>query len=343
MLSEIEYALLLGYELMQIYEAHVYIKSDFILRDFIQTINYFKTISSNCFENIEKDEIDNYCTYLNLRMGLDVREQKINRFTVKPNQAQRNYFKLLGNSLFGKFIQRSDVVDVKFVRSQEELSQSYFLSQTIDDFICPNENVCMLFLKKNVMKLPPNRKQNVYVGSQITAFARQTIHEHICKISALSDFKLYQVECDSIYFSGPENLPCPISLSHAIGDFKLEYKNVLSYYAFGPKHYSISTLNEDQSIQNISKFSGLCLKNEINENVLTPEIFDTYLAKFLENIECFCTFYHPVTKANFNLLTTSSNWQKFLFRNKVSKRRLVDKEDKESLTTYPFGYNPQFD
>ena len=44
----------------------------------------------------------------------------------------------------------------------------------------------MLF-KKNVFKLPPNQKQNVYIGSQITAFARETIYRQLQKVLAMPD------------------------------------------------------------------------------------------------------------------------------------------------------------
>ena len=56
MISEIEFALTLNYKILQIYEAHVFVDSQFILRDFIQKLNYFKTLNSNCLKNLQSTE-----------------------------------------------------------------------------------------------------------------------------------------------------------------------------------------------------------------------------------------------------------------------------------------------
>ena len=156
MISEVEFALSLGYKILQIYEAHVYVKSDFILRDFIQKINYFKTISSNCFQDLEtmKEKLD-CCAQLNDKMQLGDSNFQLSPDKIMPNSAQRNYFKLLCNALFGKFIQRRDQTNVVFIKSQEELNNLYFSGNVIDDFSCPNENVCMVFVKKKCFKITP--------------------------------------------------------------------------------------------------------------------------------------------------------------------------------------------
>ena len=49
MSSEIEFALHLNYQILQIYEVHIYLTKDFLLKNFIQKINFYKTISSDCF------------------------------------------------------------------------------------------------------------------------------------------------------------------------------------------------------------------------------------------------------------------------------------------------------
>ena len=340
MLSEIEFALERNYKILQIYEAHIYVTHNYILREFIQKLSYYKTINSDCFEEqFSELEKNNYCKFLNEKMQLQDRNFQIQINDIRPNVAQRNYYKLLSNSLFGKFIQRSDKSEIRFIKSQDELNSIYFSGQTIDDFICPNENICMLFLKKDSLKLPPNRKQNVYIGSQITAFARQTIYEHVEKISKLTQFKIFRVECDSIYFSGPTNENCPLQISHAIGDFKVEYsKNILNYYAFGPKHFCINYVDESNSIQNICKFSGLSLRNELNQTLINHETFEKFLNEFIQQKHQLQELHHNVVKADFKNLTVFTNWQKFSLQNKVSKRRLVDRDD-SFLTTYPFGFS----
>ena len=135
--------------------------------------------------------------------------------------------------------------------------------------------------------MPPNRKQNVYIGSQITAYARQIIYQHIEKVSNMTNFKVFQVECDSIYFTGPSNEPCPLFISHALGDFKIEYSDkILSYYALGPKHYCVNYIDNSNIIQNVCKFSGLSLKNELNQTIINHNTFEIFLNEFRYEKRC---------------------------------------------------------
>ena len=339
MISEIEFALSLNYRVLQIYEAHVYTQKDFILKDFVQKLNFFKTLNSNCLKEIPPDQHFKYCANLNEKMKLSEKN-----FTLKPelivdNPAHRNYFKLLSNALFGKFIQRTDQTEIKYVKNQDEINETYFSAQRINDFFCPNENLCMLFVKKNVFKLPPNRKQNVYIGSQITAFARETIYRHLQNVLATPDSTIYQVECDSLYFSLPSEVICPVPLSHAVGDFKIEHSNnILSFYSFGPKHYNICYINSKNEIENICKFSGLSLKNNVNQNLLTEKTFEMFLDAFVSETEKSFVLYQAVNSANIKHLTVTEKQQKFTVRNKISKRRIVHLNNISRLITFPHGY-----
>jgi hypothetical protein len=57
MISEIEYALSLNYEIISIYEAHVYLDPPkYIFKDFVQKLNFFKTKHSNLFKNCKTTE-----------------------------------------------------------------------------------------------------------------------------------------------------------------------------------------------------------------------------------------------------------------------------------------------
>ena len=125
--------------------------------------------------------------------------------------------------------------------------------------------------------MAPNRKQNVYIGSQITAYARQTIHQYVQQLTSMSGFKVFQVECDSIYYSCPSNVTSPLPFSHAVGDFKLEYSNIVNFYSFGPKHYCITCIDPKGKIQTICKFSGLGLNNESNHKICNGEVFEKFL------------------------------------------------------------------
>jgi len=340
MTNEVELALCLGYKILQIYEAHIYTSKEPILRDFISKINFFKTKHSISFDNMKPEQKLTYCEYLNKKMQLSNlgHDFVLTPENIKYNASLRNYYKLLSNALFGKFIQRNDKIETKFIRSQDQLTKFVMSNLEIDDFSCPNENVCLLFIKKNPLKLPPNRKQNIYIGSQITAYAREKIYRDLLEIQKHSDFQIFQVECDSIFFCGPKDLKCPLPLSHAVGHYKIEYsEKITSYYSFGPKHYFLSYLDEDNTHKSICKYSGLNLATAFNEKIIDKTIFEKFIQNFILNQHSFITLNQPIVQCNFKELKISTSLQKFCFQNKISNRRIVDKSN-IYLKTYPYGF-----
>ena len=65
MLSELSYALKLGYILYHIHECHVYKEADFILRDFTAILTSMKTRFYNLWVDRSEKEKGEYCNYLN--------------------------------------------------------------------------------------------------------------------------------------------------------------------------------------------------------------------------------------------------------------------------------------
>ena len=81
----------------------------------------------------------------------------------------------------------------------------------------------MVSVKKNTARSPPNLKYNVYITSQIEAYARQVIYEHLYAISKIPSCVINHVNFDQIFFSLNRNSPIPHKISHAIGHFKNIY------------------------------------------------------------------------------------------------------------------------
>lgn len=340
MISEIEFALQIGYKILCIYEIHYYPDSDFILLDYVQKINFNKTKYSNCLQNCSSEiERQNYCTFLNSKMNLIDPNFCLSPANCTDNKTKRDFFKLVSNSLFGKFIQRDDKNFIAYVKNQDELNQYLKTFEKIEDISCLNDQVCLLSLKKNTKKILPNLKQNVYIGSQITAFARQVIYEHMLKLSNLVDCKLYHVDCDCIFFSLPKSSSCPLPFSHAVGDFKNEYEgDIINYYSFGPKQYCISTVKNGFT-SFTCKFSGLSLKSFANEDKINNETFELYLNQFIAGTKESMQLKQVRSTSNFVKFTSAHTSQNFSFSNKMSRRRIIDKTDAR-LATFPYGYKP---
>lgn len=339
MLSEIEYALKIGYTIMYIYEVHCYLEFDFLLQDFVKKLNYLKTKYTDCFRGYaKKSEKEKYCETLNAKMKLLQPDFKLSVADCQSNERKRTFYKLLANSFFGKFIQRDDRSNIVFVKSQTDVEKIYNKPETIEDISCFGDKICMLYLKKNPLHILPNLRQNVYIGSQITAYARQVIHEHLLTLASIPNCHLYHVDCDCLFFSLPKNLQCPLQFSHAVGDFKLEFQNVLSYYSFGPKQYCVSVVQEDTKIQSTCKFSGLSLNTVVNESKVNQETIALYLDNFVEGINSQMVLTQARHKNNFSNFKSIDFMQQYTFTNKLSQRRVIDSTNPR-LLTFPYGFN----
>ena len=187
----------------------------------------------------------------------------------------------------------------------------------------------------NALKLPPNRSSNVYIGAQVVAYAREIMYKHLLTLQEIPDCKIYQIECDSLFFSLPITFPCPLSMSPFLGDFKNAYgnKEIVSFYSLGQKQYCLNFF-EDSSvskIQSIFKISGLSLQNEFNEKILDQNTFE----KFLDS---FCEGENSSKTSDFVNLKVITYQQKYTLTNQLSHKRFVNVFD-ANFTTYPFGYN----
>ena len=94
MVSEIEFALDIGYKIMHIYEIHYYKEFDFLLQEFIKKVNYLKTKYSNCLQNCNSlDDKEKYCEFLNLKMKLNEPNFQLKVGNCQDNKQKRNFYK----------------------------------------------------------------------------------------------------------------------------------------------------------------------------------------------------------------------------------------------------------
>ena len=338
MISEIEYALVLGYKILNIYEIHAFVESDFILKPFMEKLNFLKTKHSDCFENCKtKEEKVRYCNFLNSRMNLQD-PLLLTPENVKFNYLKRNFYKLCSNSLLGKLEQRHDKSRIIFASSNSEIENIYYSDNEIENFYVINDKICELHVKPNVLKLGPNRKSNCYLGAQVTAYARQTIHEIALKLTKLN-YKLFHINCDSIMFSLPITDQMPFEVSHAVGDFKFEINDeILSYYSLGNKCYSIEFKTDQNIVKTLSKICGISLNGQTNEEFVNAEIFSLYMKRFQNQEEDHIKINQKRFKRNFKEKNVSSKFTNITFSNQLSVRRIVSMSDL-NFKTFPYGYN----
>jgi hypothetical protein len=336
-ITEIIYALKQGYKLLYIHECHSYETVKFILKDFVEKINVLKLQNSNCFSDCITDvEKEEYCNYLNNEMNL--KEPFL--LTVKNvvnNSGKRNFFKLMANGFFGKFSQKQNKSKTIFASNQQELEKIYFSDVEIVDIFSLNDEICQVQIKPNDFKLPPNRKGNCYIGGQITAYARQIMHEHLTSVMRAGG-TLYQTDTDSICFSLPKHVSNPLLISHCIGHFKNEIDGkIVSYHSLGPKSYSIVFKNCNK-FYTITKIRGLSLRSHVNENKLDDNLFEYYLEQYANSHYC----KQKIEQSRFkrlrcNVFQIQPLIDRISFTNDVTNKRFIDFKTK-NYQTFPYGF-----
>ena len=323
MITEVEFALSVGYKIITIFEMHVYFSSAFLFKDFVQHLNLSKTLASDCFKGLTSlEEKSRCCNLLNEALQISPNE-KIAIQDIKPNEPKRNFYKMAANSFFGKFSQRQDKNQVLFINNQDELTKLYYSENEIKEIHCLNDLICMVIVKRNCFKLPPNLRHNVYIGSQITAYARQCIYEHMRELSLIKSCTIYHVNCDSIFFSIAKTAKMPLHISPAVGHFKHVYDGkIISYFATGPKQYTVNFLKNNK-ISTVNHVAGLCLNYDLNASS-DPNFLKQFIELYEKNIAASQTFIQKKTKTDWKRLSVTLYSERFTLTNSIKCRRKIN-------------------
>jgi len=157
-------------------------------------------------------------------------------------------------------------------------------------------------------------------------------------LKVLPGVRIYQIECDSLFFSTPKAFEHNLPISPCLGDFKNVYSDeIISFYSLGQKQYCINTVSSEK-VHSIFKVSGLSLKSELNSQRLSENSFKFFLDKFIQGQNTSTLFLQNKFKSDFINLRVISYQEKFTLTNKLCCKRLVNVYD-DRLTTFPFGYN----
>ncbi len=257
---------------------------------------------------------------------------------VRENKEKRLSFKLLGNSMLGKFSQRSQYSQNVFVNSQDEM-EKYFAEHEVIDVLPISEKVCELeILTANGERKP--RSGNCIIGAFVTAYARIELHKDLMSLF-LRGYELYYADTDAIIFTDPlpaVSRPLPLSLSPCFGDYKHELgpQSIIQTFAcLARKSYSISFLNQESNTEEISiKSSGLSLSSNIVKKCISSKDFEVLLQNWHEKE---MTVEIPQLRKVLNRKDRTINHKisNHHISNTIDIQRVVDSIMSETL---PFGY-----
>lgn len=337
-ISEIEYSLSLGYEILKVFSILFYKQSVPLLKKFISLLAYDKLKSSG-FPSNTLDEKDAYCKYLNSKMSLTEIGVPLTPDQICYNWQKREFAKLALNSFLGKFSQTNDKPLTKVVSSQEEISD-YFYSKAyeITDILALNKFSCQIQIKnkKNTLLLP-NRNSNCVIGAHVVAFARQFMHQQMAILEA-AGAKLFYTDTDSLIFSLKKTQDIPVKISPAFGDFKFEIDGtILSYYSLGPKNFALQYVDKNGQFGTVVKLRGLTLSNAANENLIDTSVYELFLDKTLKSKIVKMSI--PQVRVRSSKLTKSRKlcFQKKFFFNTLHAKRIVTKTC-PNYFSLPYGF-----
>jgi hypothetical protein len=154
------------------------------------------------------------------------------------------------------------------------------------------------------------------------------------------DSKILYYDTDSIVFSLKKNTVNPLPMSPAIGHFKHVYppQKIQSFYALGPRNYSISYLNSNNELCSIVKVKGLSLTSLNNKNIIDNNTYKKFIeSNFNQNYECLL-LNQIKKKTDKKTRKVSYESTSYSFSNVFTMKRHVPSEN-PLYKTYPFGFN----
>lgn len=319
----------LKYTVTSIYEMHIFLDSDFILKDF------FSKMASLRLKNLYDGLIskDDYCNQVNSLLDLP-ENFKLTPTTLCNNVTKQSIIKLSLNSVIGKFSANQNHFRQNFiVNSQKQLEEKTRLKKIYA--LEPLNDYSVLV----TIDSPPrhsSRNVNIYIGSHISAFARIYLYQ---KIMTLLKEKctLYYQDTDSLAFSKPKHCPSIFQLSPLLGDFKqvLGPQSIITeFYSLGQRNYCIVFENQKNEIEFLVKCKGLCLKNWFSKDILSPNIYHSFISKFLSNEIQSLNIKQMRLKQKSQVTPKIMLNQTYSFSNQIHINRIILK----SGSTLPYGY-----
>jgi hypothetical protein len=241
-ITDLEKAVALGYEILEWYEIHHYKKRENIFAEFVKVLAAQKLKNTNIFELINsdsRDEKEKICHALNVKMNFDTDPNLIlTPDNIVSNPAQKELFKLMLNSFYGRFALHTNFTHHYFCRSLQEIERYASQKDTkIIDIFSFSDDICEIEVVAPT-KVKPNLNGTLYITSEINALARKFIYEKSEEIEKAGGMIL-SIDTDAIIFALPPQATNPLVYSHAFGDFK----NVLGSNSIMESFYSLSLIH----------------------------------------------------------------------------------------------------
>ena len=328
---ELEVAVEKGYQILHIHEVWNFPKKqEGLFRNYVNTWLKIKEEASgwpphvgNDLEKQRQHIADYYA-----REGI-----RLDRANIKKNPGLRTLAKMMLNSMWGKFGQRTNKTQVK--EFDDPMTFSKFHESDKFDIryvsVLTEERV-EIHYKHELEEDPISPNLNIFVACFTTCWARLRLYE---ALDLLQERVVY-FDTDSVVFRSLPDQPDP-PLGDYLGDFKDELSTgdyIVEFASGGPKNYGYLTNEGKQEC----KVRGISLNSEgskqLNYHVLRQNVLDDIqqpLESGSRQTDVKKT-YHIVRNAKQYALDTVSQVKKYQL---VYNKRVIDPD---TFKTYPYGY-----
>ena len=331
--EEVKKALEMGYELKELYEVWHYPKSaqysadeKGLFEDFINLWLKIKAENSGWPANATSEE--SKAAYIN---SFRIREAvELIKELITKNPGFRKVAKLMLNSFWGKFAQRSDVRKTSFIKEPEEFFNLLTNGslKVHDAYLISSLVMLVQYGKKeNLIENLPH--SNVALGAFTTAYARLKLYG---LLELLQERVLYY-DTDSVVFTANVNEAMPPTGAF-LGDLTDEIAekygadaHLQRFVAGGPKNYAMEVKLQDGTLRYDIKVKGLAL----GFNTASVITFDSMKALIDCNIDFISVPQTRFTVGRY-LDVFSKDFEKN-YQFSFVKRRLL-----RNYLTLPYGY-----
>ena len=267
--DEVSKALEKGYKILRIYEVWHFAKStDTLFKGYIRRFMKIK-LESSSYNFKTKEEEDSFKARIKDSLDIDVEKFEF-------NAGLRSIAKLCLNSLWGKFGQRNNMSQTKYVTDVSE-----FYEILLDDKL-GNKN--FQFINDDMVQMTYNFKDqfvdnsnntNIYIACFTTSHARLMLYD---KLDYLNEKVLY-FDTDSIIYADDNTKN--IETGDMLGDMtdEISGKGISSFVSTGPKSYSFKYGDDEQK----SAIKGFTLNHE-NNNLLNHDSLSKIVKRQIREI-----------------------------------------------------------
>lgn len=335
---ELSFALECGYRILECYEFYSYPQQAYLFRPFYLRLAKMKLSAENWPENCQTEqEKEELIALLNKDMpGLDMSVSD-----VVPNNAKRQFAKLMANASLGKWCQSDMRSSVRYLYNYAQFVHAKHREPKINvkSLTVLTDHVAEMVYEPVAEYLGFQRKTNVILYAMVTARARCEMARVTREMLRLNVLPVYE-DTDSKWCIVPSDtdlkafeerfkIGCPSFLG-----FKYETSHEIDqFFCLGSKNYSFRTADGATLV----KSRGFTLKSRQAQNELNHDVVRELLSLFLEGKEKTVSSECFRMKINRQTATVHNSSVRKQYSNFLYDKRMIVKDDSQTAVTLPFG------